>query len=294
MKGIIICMVGLSIAFMGPSSSFGETDESGPSLPPGKLGGVLIGRGLNADGFIRLVRLKHRMADWWQDPTALTGLIEWLQTRTRIRADMRIGDGSLELTDPRILDAPLIIMTGHDEGVVFQHNLERDGRNGPPFRLVTSLTPQERRMLRKYLVERKGTLFFDDCGFKGLFAGRVREELRLTLPEYQIEPIRRTDRIFKIYYKLPGPPTGGDVFWGSENIKAQSLFPYIRGIKIKGRWAVIYNRKDYMCCMETVEVPSRTLLARRRSNDVYRFMTNVIFYVLRYGGNVDRSRYKSR
>jgi hypothetical protein len=274
--------------------SYGEGGDPSLSLPSGKLGGILVGRGVNADGFIRLVRLKHRMADWWQDPTALTGLIEWLQANTRIRADMRIGDGSLELTDPRILKAPLLIMTGHDEEVVFRHDLERDGRGGPPFRLATALTPRERRMLRKYLVERKGTLFFDDCGFKGLFAGRVREELRRILPEYQVEMINKTDELYRVYFKLPGPPTGGDVFWGSENRKAQSLFPYIRGIKIGRRWAVIYNRKDYLCCMETVEVPSRTRLALRRSNDVYRFMANVIFYVLKYGGNVDRTKYRRR
>jgi len=57
--------------------------------------------------------------------------------------------------------------------------------------------------------------------------------------------------------------------------------------------AVVYNRKDYMCAMETAEINSRTMLRMRRSADVHRFMTNLLFYTMKYGGNVDRSQYKN-
>lgn len=261
-------------------------------LPEGKLGAILIGKGKDVMGFIRIVRLKHRLADWWQDPTALASFIDWLEEHTRIKADMRIEGGALELTDPRILDAPLVIMTGHDENVVTSRNLARDGQHGAAFPLAKEFTPEERAMLRKYLIERKGMLFFDDCGFDGLFAGRVREELRRTLPEYPMERIEYNDELYTVYYTLPGPPTGGDIFWHSENRPHASKFPYHWGIKIGGHWRVIFNRKDYLCCMETMEIPSRTLLRLRRSIDVHKFMTNVLIYAMKYGGNVDRSQYR--
>jgi hypothetical protein len=267
-------------------------------IPEGKLGAVLVGKGKDVMGFIRIVRLKHRMADWWQDPTALASFIDWLEEHTRLKADMRIEGGALELTDPRILDAPLVIMTGHDEDVVLNHNMDRDGQivglrpQGPKFPLAQEFTPEERAALRKYLIDRQGTLFFDDCGFNGLFAGRVREELRRALPEYPLQRIERNDELYSIYYTMPGPPTGGDIFWGSENNPHASQFPYQWGVKIGRRWAVIYNRKDYLCSMETLEIPSRTLLRLRRSTEVHKFMTNLLFYAMKYGGNVDRSQYK--
>lgn len=267
-------------------------------IPEGKLGAVLVGKGKDVMGFIRIVRLKHRMADWWQDPTALASFIDWLEEHTRLKADMRIEGGALELTDPRILDAPLVIMTGHDEDVVINRGLNRDGEvknlrpTGGKYALAQSFTPEERAALRKYLIDRKGTLFFDDCGFHGLFAGRVREELRKALPEYPLQRIERNDELYSVYYTLPGPPTGGDIFWGSENNPHASQFPYQWGVKIGGRWAVVYNRKDYLCSMETMEIPSRTMLRLRRSTEVHKFMTNLLFYAMKYGGNVDRSQYK--
>ncbi len=44
--------------------------------------------------------------------------------------------------------------------------------------------------------------------------------------------------------------------------------------------------------METAEINSRTVLRLRRCTDVYRFMTNLLIYTLKYGGNTDRSEYK--
>ena len=84
-------------------------------VPKEKLGGVLEGTGTEIRGHIRLIRLKHSLSDWWQDPTAIPALIKWLAERTPIRADMDFAGGALRLTDPQIMDAPLIIMTGHDK-----------------------------------------------------------------------------------------------------------------------------------------------------------------------------------
>ena len=46
-----------------------------------------------------------------------------------------------------------------------------------------------------------------------------------------------------------------------------------------------------MCAMETAEVDSRATLRDRRSPDLHRFMTNLLVYAMKYGGNTDRSNY---
>lgn len=266
--------------------SFGGALLNPVSLPEGKLGAVLVGKGADVQAHIRIIRLKHSLADWWQDPTALPSLIEWLKENTKIRADMNAAGGALAATDPMLLESAIVFITGHDREMVASRNLSR---NGP---LVESFSDQERRMIRKYLVEKGGTLFFDDCGFDGHFAEKIRQELQDILPEYNLKNIYNNHEIFKIYYDLPKAPTGGDVFWKSENNPQASKFLYLDGITIGRRLAMIYNRKDYMCAMETADIPSRTQLRLRRSSDVYKFMTNVLFYAMKYGGNVDRSDYK--
>ncbi len=255
-------------------------------VPQEKLAGILEGTGNEIRGHIRLIRLKHSLSDWWQDPTAIPALIKWLEERTPIRADMDFAGGALRLTDPQIMDAPLIIMTGHDKDITVGRGLAKDGP------LQTGFTSAERAALRKYIVEKGGMLFFDDCGFHGLFAHIVADELKQIFPEYPLEILPHDHELYSIHYNLPKPPTGGDVFWGNENNAQPTQFRFQKGITIDDRLAVVYNRKDYLCAMETAEIESRTMLRLRRSTDVYRFMSNLLIYALKYGGNTDRTGYK--
>ena len=259
-------------------------------VPEDRLGAVLEGEGMEIRGHIRLIRLKHSLSDWWQDPSAIPSFAKWLEENTDLRADMTYAGGSLRMTDPRILSAPMVIMTGHDKDVTVGRNLATPNRKNAP--LAPHFTSEERAALRKYIVERGGMLFFDDCGFNGLLAATVTNELYRTFPEYFLQNLMYTHKIYSIYYDLPRPPTGGDVFWKSENKAKPSQFKYQKGITINNRLGVVYNRKDYMCAMETVEIQSRTMLRMRRSKDVHRFMTNLLIYTMMYGGNTDRSGYK--
>ena len=283
---------GLSIVTQNTAEEAGvalDKLKSPTSLGEDELGGVLIGQGSDISGHIRLIRVRHRLSDWWQDPSALTGLIDWLNKHTRIHADMKVAGGVLSLDEREIFDAPVLIMTGHDRAVTMSHNLTQPERSGG--KLVNSLTSAEKAGLREYLVDRGGLLFFDDCGFHGLFADEVKSLLREVLPEYNLERIPKTHKIFNCYYELNGPPRGSEMFWGSENVGKGVVFPFIQGITIGTRLAVVFTRKDYLCAIETVEIPSHTQLRYRYSPEVYKFMTNVVVYSMRYGGITDRSDY---
>ncbi|HGJ64480.1 TPA: DUF4159 domain-containing protein [bacterium] len=283
---------GLSILSQGSAPQVNllpENIQSPTKLTDDKLGGMLIGKGNNISGHIRLVRVKHGLSDWWQDPSALTGLVDWLNKNTRIHADMKVAGGVLTLDDPRLFESPLLIMTGHDRSVTIENNLTQPERRGG--KLDTALSDAEKVGLRKYLIEKGGMLFFDDCGFKGLFADEVKAILKEILPEYSLENIARTDEIFSCYYNLSGAPRGSEMFWGSENEGKGAVFPYLQGIRIGTRLAVIVSRKDYLCAIETVEIPSHTQLRYRYSPEVYKFMSNLVVYAMKYGGIADRSDY---
>ena len=300
----------------GTGSGYADLGEGFGRLPTlkdeigQKLGGIIKGTGSDIKAHIRIIRLKHSLSDWWQDPTAIPSLIKWLQENTTIRADMKFAGGALPLTDQNILDAPLIIMTGHDTNMTINRKLMRDGQ-----KMTAGFSDEERVALRKYVIDRGGTLFFDDCGFKASFANLIKEELRLIFPEYPLEKLPFEHEIYRIYYNLKKPPEGGDRFWENENVPQPSKFKFHWGIyvprtpggrkqpnltykdsqgtlKTTNRLGVIFNRKDYLCAMETAEIESRTALRLRRSTNVYRFMTNLMIYTLKYGGNTDRSDYQ--
>ena len=273
---------------LAPDEALGLSNEK--LVPEDRLGAILEGEGMDIRGHIRLIRLKHSLSDWWQDPSAIPSFAKWLEENTNLRADMKYAGGALHLTDPRILNAPMIIMTGHDKDMTVGRNLATPDRKKAT--LAPHFTSEERAALRKYVIERGGMLFYDDCGFNGLLAATVANELYRTFPEYPLQNLMHTHKIYSIYYDLPLPPTGGDVFWKSENHPKPSKFKYQKGVTINNRLGVVYNRKDYLCAMETVEISSRTMLRLRRSKDVHRFMTNLLIYTMKYGGNTDRSGYK--
>ena len=272
------------------SSLEGQEFEHLETVPDGELGAILEGEGKDISGHIRLIRLKHSLSDWWQDPTAMPGFMKWLSHHTRLRADMKYKGGSLRLTEPKIQDAQLVFMTGHDKDIVINKELTKG------FPINGSFSVEERAALRKYIVENGGMLFFDDCGYHGQFARQVAVELEKIFPDYPLKHIPHNHELYKIYFSLSNPPRGGDVYW---NLPAQQYYPqpskfqYQQGISIGNRLAVVYNRKDYMCSMETADSTSRPAINMRGASDVYRFMTNLLVYAMKYGGNTDRSNYQS-
>ena len=287
--------------FLGKGQGTGEGDAThtpdadlSTQMDKDELGAVLEGTSLSLSGYIRIIRLKHSLSDWWQDPTAIPSFAKWLKENTQLRVDMTYAGGSLHLTDDRILNAPMVIMTGHDKDIAVGRNLNKE--DGP---LAEGFTRAERAQLRKYIIERGGMLFYDDCGFNGNLAAIVQNEIQRTFPEYPLNSIDHTHEIYTIYYQLPRPPRGGDVFWHNSNkgdsggyFATESQFRFQKGITINRRLAILFNRKDYLCTMETAEVGSRAALSMRRSNDVHRFMTNLLIYQMTYGGNIDRSNFK--
>ncbi|MBT5536909.1 hypothetical protein HOK31_27845, partial [Candidatus Poribacteria bacterium] len=87
-------------------------------LVKGEPGGRVVGRGRDIKGVLRFVRLRHNLADWWMNGSALRGLTKWLNAKTGIRADMHSAGGAMEISDTGWLKSPIVWMTGHDPAVV--------------------------------------------------------------------------------------------------------------------------------------------------------------------------------
>ena len=257
-----------------------------PPLPRGEPGGEVVGMGRDIRGVLRFARIRHNLSDWWADSSSLNALTKWLNERTKIKADMNVEGGAIRLTDANLQKSPLVFMTGHDPSIVRSHNLLGSQYGGG--KLDNRLSPAEAAGLRRYLIESGGFLVFDDCGVNAPAQAMVRlflAQMRYVMPEYQIERIPNDHEIYSNYYEMGGPPVGFDIFWWGTRPQRRN---FLEGISVGDKLSVIVVRRDYMCAMESVSLPTRSV---HYSPGVYRFMTNVAVYALTHGSIADHHNY---
>ena len=266
------------------SITLGNVDV--PPLPRGEPGGRVIGKGRDIQGVFRFTRIRHSLSDWWADASSLNALTKWLNERTKIKADMNVEGGALKLTDANLQKTPMAFMTGHDPAVVRSHGLAEKGGFGET--LNSRFTEPEAAGLRRYLVERGGLLVFDDCGVNAAAQAMVRTflgQMRLVMPEYTVERIPNDHKVYNNFYEMGGPPVGFDIFWFGTKAPKRN---FLEGISVGEKLSVLLVRRDYMCAMEAVSLPTRSV---HYSPGVYRFMTNVVVYSLTHGKISDYEKY---
>ncbi len=252
-------------------------------LPKGEPGGRVVGRGKDIKGVFRLVRVKHSLSDWWADTRALTALAKWLNEKTQIKTDLNVEGGAVALTDANLTKSPMLWMTGHDPSLVQQKSLMRAGE-----RRDNKLTDLESANLRRYLYDKQGMLIFDDCGVNAPAQAMIKifqAQMRLVMPEYGIERIPNDHEVYRSFYELSGPPTGFDIFWWGTRPPKRN---YLEGISVGDKLVAMMIRRDYMCAMEPVSLPTRTV---HYSPGVYRWGTNVVVYSLTTGNISDYKNY---
>ena len=257
-----------------------------PPLPKGEPGGRVIGKGRDIRGILRFARVRHDLSDWWADASALNALTQWLNERTKIKTDMNVEGGAVKLNDANLFKTPLAFMTGHDPGLVRSRKMY--GWKYGTGRIDGRLSESEAAGMRRYLVEKGGFLVFDDCGVNAPMQAMVRlflSQMRYVMPEYQVERISNDHEIYNNFYGMGGPPVGFDIFWWGTRPPKRN---YLEGISVGEKLSVIVVRRDYMCAMETVSYPTRSV---HYSPGVYRFMTNVVVYALTHGSISDYSGY---
>ena len=255
-----------------------------PPLPRGEPGSRIIGIDKDIRGVFRFTRIRHSLSDWWADASSLNALSKWLNEKTKIKTDMNVEGGALKLTDANVMKCPLLFMTGHDPALVRSRNLL--GATGG--KLDNRLSKTENAALRRYLIEKGGFVVFDDCGVNAPAQAMIKiflAVLRQSMPEHAVQRLQNDHEIYNNFYEMGGPPIGFDIFWWSTHPPKRN---YLEGIAIGDKLSALVVRRDYMCAMESVSLPTRSV---HYSPGVYRFFTNVVVYALTHGAIADYSDY---
>ena len=260
-------------------------------LPAGEPGGRVVGRGRDIRGVFRFTRVRHTLSDWWADASALNAFAKWMNEKTYIRTDMSVEGGALKLTDANLMKSPLLIMTGHDPSLTRTRRLNSRQYGGG--KLDDRLSDGEATGLRRYIVEKGGFLMFDDCGLNDPDRGMTRlflSQMRNILPEYCVGRLPNNHEIYNNFYNLGGPPLGFSVYWANVayGFKGGARRNYLQGISVDDKLSVLISRRDFMCAMESISLPSRAV---HFSPGVFRIMTNIAVYALTHGTISDYANY---
>ena len=172
-------------------------------------------------GALRIAKLRHA-GDWNVAPLAIPNLTTTL--RDKLKIDVVINHKELYPRDPNLLHYPLIYIHG---------------------RAALSFDEEDRAALRKHLDPGGGVLFADAACGSPAFDAAFRKFAAELMPGNPMIPIPRDDDIYtnKTHFDLKDvqytKPAGG----GKD-------FPQLEGIKVNGRWAVIYSKYDIGCALE--------------------------------------------
>lgn len=162
---------------------------------------------------------------WNAFPKALPMLVEYAEDSTDVR--IRLA-GNVRLDDRHLLDIPILFMMGNTAAIQY--------------------TPQGSKNLGAWL--RQGGFLFVDDGYaqeSGAFNKSARALLKDALGyDAEFERIPPTHWLFHCWEDFGGPPAGlDDVNVPVSPARIRERYPYLEGIFLNGRLAVLFSSKGY-------------------------------------------------
>jgi len=192
-------------------------------------------------------------------PRALLNLMDTAGGKLKIRTHVR--PELLDITDPALFDYHLALMHG---------------------RTAFRLTDGEQRQLKQY-VERGGMLMADSICASRAFSESFRREMAAIFPDRKLERIPAGDPLWSTTYggsdlrtvlrhdpeaTAPGKPLQTAI---------HKVPPDLEGIKLGGRWGLIFSQYDLSCALERQNTPECRGYTRE---DAARIGLNVVLYSL--------------
>ena len=197
-------------------------------------------------GALWIAKLRHA-GRWDAAPLAIPNLMAALRQKRRI--DVVINQHAIEARDPNLTNFPLVYVHGRGE---------------------MSLTAEDLAPLRRHLEPGGGTIFADaTCGSPDFDAG-FRKFVADLLPGRPLEPIPPDDRLntLQVGYDLSDVKS-------NEAAGDRQGPPRLEGVKIDGRWAIIYSKIDIGCALEGQQGTGCKGYTRESA---VRIATNIVLY----------------
>lgn len=208
-------------------------------------------------GLLQIAQIRHD-GGWDTAPSALRNLLMALNRAVGKSASTK--KNTLPLSDPDIFKYPILYMHGRNRF-----------RLGKP----------EREKLKEYL-SRGGVLFADSCCGSHKFDQSFRDLISELYPKQKLEQIPIEHELFstkighdirRVQRRVPSAENQNAVL----DTVTQSGKPFLEGVKIDNRYAVIYSKYDISCALER---QASVACAGYTEEDAYRIAVNIILYAM--------------
>jgi hypothetical protein len=186
-------------------------------------------------GYLRVGQLRYG-EDWKPAPAAMPNLMR--EMRDKWGLDVQLKTEEVWATGKGVADYKFLYMHGRKSFTL----------------------PKDQLGELRWNLEHGGLLFADACCGSDAFNKSFREFITALWPDqkYKLEPIPLKDPLF-------GKELNGEAITtvrcrrdngGRRDVEFQDYEPFLEGVKIKGRWAVIYSRWDIGCALEKHKSPA--------------------------------------
>jgi hypothetical protein len=215
---------------------------TGMELPKPRLSPKEIFRDEKAQtiprGYLKVAQLRHE-GDWQPAPRAMRNLMAHLQDKAGLLVALKTE--AIHPAQPDLLDYKFLYMHGRNTFSYSQGN--RPVSDEPALANLRSD------------LQTGGLLFADACCGRKAFDASFREFVAKLFPDKKLEPIPLDDVFFGEELNGKGHAITtvrcrrerGD---GSAEPEFRDVPPYLEGIKLNNRWAVIYSKYDIGCALE--------------------------------------------
>jgi hypothetical protein len=180
-------------------------------------------------GMLKAAQVRHE-GDWQPAPRAMPNLMRYLNSEFKL--DVALQTEEMRLASPNLFQFKFLYMHG---------------------RRRFTLTPTELENLRANL-KAGGMLLADACCGSGEFDTAFRAMAAQLFPDNKLEAIPTTDPLYgaetsgtpiaTVRVRKPRPDGKG------AESEYRDAPPFLEGIRIDGRWAVIYSKYDIGCALE--------------------------------------------
>jgi Domain of unknown function (DUF4159) len=184
-------------------------------------------------GYLKVAQLVYQPdagTEWQPAPKAMRNLMEECR---KVGLDVVPETRGIDLRDENVVDYRFLYM---------------HGRTG--FKIPSK---EELKSLRFNLEENGGLLLADACCGSAKFDESFRKLIEVLWPDKKMEAIPVSDDLFsrelngKAITQVRCRREGPD---GKPDTEFRTVAPALEGIKIKGRWVVIYSKYDIGCALE--------------------------------------------
>jgi hypothetical protein len=175
-------------------------------------------------GALHIAKLRHA-GEWNLAPMAIPNLMSFLRQQAELKFDVVINHRELTTPqDPNLVYYPMVYLHG---------------------RASFSFGEQDLAAIRRHLDPGRGLLFSDAACGSPAFDAAFRKFAAELYPDHPLEPIPPDD---ELYTKQSGFDLSDVQF--SRSAGGGTGRPQLEGIRLNGRWAVIYSKFDIGCALE--------------------------------------------